>query len=127
MKNLSFPGLPRVLIVDDEDGVREGLRSMLQREGLHVETAGTAEEGARRVEAKSFDIVFLDLNLPGADGLSMLGTGLLAAMLSYLLPWWACVPVAVGLYTGAECALNTMCPAQKPGRDPGGPDRADDT
>lgn len=73
MKNLSFPGLPRVLIVDDEDGVREGLRSMLQREGLHVETAGTAEEGARRVEAKSFDIVFLDLNLPGADGLSMLG------------------------------------------------------
>lgn len=60
-------------------------------------------------------------------GLSMLGTGLLAAMLSYLLPWWACVPVAVGLYTGAECALNTMCPAQKPGRDPGGPDRADDT
>ncbi|MFO1076861.1 MAG: sigma-54 dependent transcriptional regulator [Planctomycetota bacterium] len=73
MKNLSFPGLPRVLIVDDEDGVREGLRTMLQREGLHVETAGTAEEGVRRVETKSFDIVFLDLNLPGADGLSMLG------------------------------------------------------
>ncbi|MCA8974170.1 MAG: sigma-54-dependent Fis family transcriptional regulator [Planctomycetes bacterium] len=73
MKNLSFPGLPRVLIVDDEDGVREGLRSMLQREGLHIETAGTAEEGVRRVEQKSFDIVFLDLNLPGADGLSMLG------------------------------------------------------
>ena len=73
MKNLSFPGLPRVLIVDDEEGVREGLRSMLQREGLHVETAGTAEEGARRVESRSFDIVFLDLNLPGADGLSILG------------------------------------------------------
>ena len=45
MKNLSFPGLPRVLIVDDEDGVREGLRTLLQTEGLHVETAGTAEEG----------------------------------------------------------------------------------
>jgi DNA-binding NtrC family response regulator len=72
MKNLSFPGLPRVLIVDDEDGVREGLRSMLQHEGLHVETAGTAEEGARRTAQRSFDVVFLDLNLPGADGLSML-------------------------------------------------------
>ena len=70
MKNLSFPGLPRVLIVDDEDGVREGLRTLLQQEGLHVETAGTAEEGLRRVEARSFDVVFLDLNLPGADGLS---------------------------------------------------------
>src|SRR5262245_30730039 len=73
MKNLSFPGLPRVLIVDDEEGVREGLRTLLQREGLHVETAGTAEEGVRRVEDRAFDVVFLDLNLPGADGLSMLG------------------------------------------------------
>ena len=73
MKNLRFPGLPRVLIVDDEEGVREGLRQMLQREGLHVETAGTAEDGVRRVEARSFDIIFLDLNLPGDDGLSMLG------------------------------------------------------
>ena len=72
MKNLSFPGLPRVLVVDDEDGVREGLRTLLQREGLHVETAGTAEEGVRRIETRSFDVVFLDLNLPGADGLSML-------------------------------------------------------
>ncbi|MEO6597267.1 MAG: sigma-54 dependent transcriptional regulator [Planctomycetota bacterium] len=73
MKNLSFPGLPRVLIVDDEEGVREGLRSMLQHEGLHVETAGSAEDGVRRIESRSYDIVFLDINLPGADGLSMLG------------------------------------------------------
>ncbi len=73
MKNLSFSGLPRVLIVDDEDGVREGLRTLLQHEGLHVETAGTAEEGLRRVGARCFDIVFLDLNLPGADGLSTVG------------------------------------------------------
>jgi DNA-binding NtrC family response regulator len=73
MKNLSFPGLPRVLIVDDEEGVREGLRSLLQREGLLVETAGSAEDGVRRVENRSFDLVFLDLNLPGADGLSILG------------------------------------------------------
>ncbi|MBL8731587.1 MAG: sigma-54-dependent Fis family transcriptional regulator [Planctomycetes bacterium] len=72
MKNLTFPGLPRVLIVDDEDGVREGLRTMLQKEGLHVETAGTAEEGLRRLDNRSFDLVFLDLHLPGADGLSTL-------------------------------------------------------
>ena len=70
MKNLSFPGLPRVLIVDDEDVVREGLRTLLQHEGLHVETAGTAEEGMRRASGRSFDIVFLDQNLPGLDGLS---------------------------------------------------------
>ena len=73
MKNLSFPGLPRVLIVDDDEGVRDGLRALLQQEGLHVETAGTAEDGLRRIEARSFDVVFLDLNLPGADGHSMIG------------------------------------------------------
>ena len=72
MKNLSFPGLPRVLIVDDEEGVREGLRALLQQEGLHVETAVTAEDAVRRVTARGFDVVFLDLNLPGADGLSIL-------------------------------------------------------
>ena len=70
MKNLSFPGLPRVLVVDDEEGVREGLRALLQKEGLHVETAGTAEDGLRRLDKRGYDVVFLDLNLPGADGLS---------------------------------------------------------
>jgi DNA-binding NtrC family response regulator len=73
MKNLNFPGLPRVLIIDDEEGVREGLRTLLQQEGLHVETAVNAEDGVRRLEARSCDLVFLDLNLPGADGLSIIG------------------------------------------------------
>jgi FixJ family two-component response regulator/mono/diheme cytochrome c family protein len=72
MKNLSFPGLPRVLVVDDEDGVREGLRALLQKEGVHVEVAGSAEEGVRRLDQRAYDVVFLDLHLPGADGLSML-------------------------------------------------------
>ncbi len=72
MKNLSFPGLPRVLVVDDEEGVREGLRALLQPEGLHIETAVTAEDAVRRISARGFDVVLLDINLPGADGLSIL-------------------------------------------------------
>jgi len=59
-------------------------------------------------------------------GLTVLCTGLLAGLLSYALPWWACVPVAVGVYAGMEFVLNTMCPAQKPGRDPGGNEQADE-
>ena len=70
MKNLSFPGLPRVLIVDDEDSVREGLETLFQQEGLQVETASTAEEGLRCVHSRCYDIVFLDGNMPGAEGLS---------------------------------------------------------
>ncbi|MBK8980338.1 MAG: sigma-54-dependent Fis family transcriptional regulator [Planctomycetes bacterium] len=70
MKNLNFPGLPRILVIDDEEGIREGLRALLQAEGVAVETAETAESGLRRVEQRSFDVILLDLNLPGADGLS---------------------------------------------------------
>jgi DNA-binding NtrC family response regulator len=72
MKNLSFPGLPRVLVIDDEEGVREGLRAVLQAEGVAVESATSAEDGVRRVSSRTFDVVFADLELTGADGLSIL-------------------------------------------------------
>ncbi len=72
MKNLNFPGLPRILIIDDEEGIREGLRTLLQAEGVCVETSSSAEDAMRRLERKPFDIIFLDLNLPAADGLSIL-------------------------------------------------------
>jgi len=52
-------------------------------------------------------------------GLTVLCTGLIAALLSYPLYWWICLPMAAGLYAGLELVLNRMCPAQKPGRDPG--------
>lgn len=74
MKNLNFPGLPRVLVIDDEEGIREGLRTLLQAEGVAIETSSNAEDAVRRIEQKTFDIIFLDLNLPGADGLSILPT-----------------------------------------------------
>jgi DNA-binding NtrC family response regulator len=97
MKNLSFPGLPRVLVIDDEEGVREGLRTLLQQEGLHVETAITAEDGVRRVGSRGFDVVFLDLNLPGADGLSILGRLRLGA-----------TPADVVVLTGYGTVANTV-------------------
>jgi len=74
MKNLSYSGLPRILVIDDEEGVREGLRALLQAEGLAVETAGSAEDGTRRLLQKPADIVFLDLHLPGQDGLTTLSS-----------------------------------------------------
>ena len=74
MKNLNFPGLPRILVIDDEEGIREGLRSLLQAEGLAVETAMNAEDGQRRVAQKPFDVVLLDLKLPGEDGLAILAS-----------------------------------------------------
>ncbi|MHC5064468.1 MAG: sigma-54-dependent transcriptional regulator [Planctomycetota bacterium] len=74
MKNLNYPGLPRILVIDDEDGIREGLRTLLQSEGVSVETAKSAEDGIHRVKQKNFDVIILDINLPGADGLSILSS-----------------------------------------------------
>ena len=72
MKNLNFPGLPRVLVIDDEEGVREGLRALLQTEGLHVETAAGVDDAVGRLDHRRFDLVFLDIDLPGSDGLAAL-------------------------------------------------------
>ncbi len=62
----------RVLVVDDEPGVRKALEGILRDEGFEVETAATGEEGLERVLAESFDGVLLDVWLPGMDGLETL-------------------------------------------------------
>ncbi len=72
MKNLNFPGLPRVLVIDDEEGIRDGLRTLLQAEGVAIETSLTVEDAVDRIAQRTFDVIFLDLNIPGANGLEVL-------------------------------------------------------
>ena len=63
----------RVLLVDDHPMVREGLRSMLSEEGIEVVgEAGSAEEGLGRCAQLLPDVVLLDMQLPGEDGLHFL-------------------------------------------------------
>jgi DNA-binding NtrC family response regulator len=61
-----------VLVVDDEAGMRSFLERALKSRGCRVETAESAEEGARRLAATHFDVVVLDLSLPGKPGLEWL-------------------------------------------------------
>jgi DNA-binding NtrC family response regulator len=61
-----------VLIIDDEAEIRESLQTLLELEGFEVETAGTGEEGLARIGEHSFDLVLLDLALPGTDGMEIL-------------------------------------------------------
>src|SRR5918911_768324 len=61
-----------VLIVDDERGIRETLRAVLEDEGFECETAASGEEGLRAVERRAFGCVLLDVWLPGIDGLETL-------------------------------------------------------
>ena len=62
----------RILVVDDEEGIRSTLGSILGDEGYQVASAGTAAEAAARLSAEAFDAVLLDLWLPDRDGLGLL-------------------------------------------------------
>ena len=62
----------KLLIVDDEQGIRLSLRGILEDEGHLVFEAGSAEEGLAFLENDSVDLMFLDIWLPGMDGLAML-------------------------------------------------------
>ena len=64
----------RVLIVDDEPGIREILREHLLHGGYHVETATTGAAAIMAVRERRPDVALLDLNMPGTlDGRAVLG------------------------------------------------------
>ncbi len=64
------PGVqPRhILLVDDNDNVREALRRMLELDGHRVEVARDGPEGVARALATAPEVAFIDISLPGADG-----------------------------------------------------------
>jgi len=61
-----------ILVIDDEAGIRESLEVLLSLEGYSVKTANDGEEGLRTLEMENFDLVLLDLALPGQSGLDLL-------------------------------------------------------
>lgn len=58
-----------VLIVDDEASLRQTLAYLLQRAGLQVTTAENAEQALSLVENQPFDLVYMDIRMPGIPGL----------------------------------------------------------
>jgi two-component system nitrogen regulation response regulator NtrX len=62
----------RILIIDDEAGIRSSLRSLLEDEGLQVHEAPSGETGLALVDEHDPDLVLLDLLLNGIDGLEVL-------------------------------------------------------
>lgn len=64
--------LPQLLIVDDEAGIRESLSLILRDEGYQVDTAASGEEALARTNTGNFDVVLMDVWLPGIDGLQAL-------------------------------------------------------
>jgi DNA-binding response OmpR family regulator len=61
-----------ILIVDDEDRLRLSLSYMLQKEKYRVEAATNAEEALGCLRSHEYDLMFLDLNMPGMSGIDLL-------------------------------------------------------
>lgn len=61
-----------ILVVDDEEVMRDVLYSLLEAEGYQVEIARTGEEGLDKFQQRPFDLVLLDVSMPGMGGLRTL-------------------------------------------------------
>lgn len=64
--------MSHILVVDDEVGIRELLRELLEDAGYRVTTASSAAEAERQWAAARPDLVLLDLSLPDRDGLTLI-------------------------------------------------------
>ena len=62
----------KILVVDDERGIREGCRRILTAENFLVETAENGKEGLDFVYSKSYDLILVDLMMPVMGGLQMM-------------------------------------------------------
>src|SRR5512141_151685 len=65
-------GKGRVLVIDDEIDICEGLQLLLVSEGYSVEIAQNATEGLHKMESKAYDLVLLDLMMPDRSGMEVL-------------------------------------------------------
>lgn len=64
--------MAKVLIVDDEESIRDTLYELLSETYL-CQTAETAEKALSRIEADTYDVVLTDISMPGLSGLELLG------------------------------------------------------
>ena len=62
----------RLLIIDDDEGLRDSLQLVLAAEGYEAVCAADAEAALARIDQSSFDVVLCDLRMPGMDGMELL-------------------------------------------------------
>src|SRR5215468_209686 len=64
--------MSRILIVDDEPGIRQSLKGVFEDEGFTTESAASGEDCLKKIEESIYDLVLLDIWLPGMDGIETL-------------------------------------------------------
>ena len=62
----------KILLIDDDEWVRDSLTLFFESEGCHLTALETAETGLKALEKQDYDIIITDYKLPGMDGLDFL-------------------------------------------------------
>ena len=62
----------RILLIDDDQWIRNSMTLYFEAEGCHVQSFATAEEGLSAFQDGTCDVIIVDYHLPGMDGLTML-------------------------------------------------------
>src|SRR3990172_1336504 len=64
--------MSRILVIDDDDAVRESMQRMLRGAGYTVQTAASGEEGLAMARGGAFDVILSDMRMPGISGVDVL-------------------------------------------------------
>lgn len=86
-----------ILVIDDEQGIREGCRRALAGENLEVDLAENGEVGLRKLAERPYDLVLLDIMMPGVGGLQVLAEALARdpEMIVTIITGYATVELAI--------------------------------
>ena len=92
--------MANILVVDDDQGMREFLEIMMTREGYRVVTAGDAGKALARCRKETFDLIITDLKMPKMDGIAFLKE------VKQLSP--ETMVILITAYASGETAVNAM-------------------
>jgi DNA-binding NtrC family response regulator len=62
----------RILVVDDDDGIRESMKAILEDEGYNVDLAESGKEAILKTQKMAYNLVLLDIRLPDMEGIELL-------------------------------------------------------
>jgi len=91
---------PSILIVDDESAVRESLRTWFEKDGYHAACAVDGVDGLRKLSERPWDVVLLDIKMPGFSGIELLHR------IRELDPDIACIMITA--YASVETAVDAL-------------------
>ena len=64
--------IAHILVVDDDDGIRSLVKKYLNENNFLISTAGNAEDAKKKIQIIKFDLIILDIMMPGKSGLEFI-------------------------------------------------------